>query len=100
MSRNATLATVGGALLVSALERMEANVVRETRRNVLRRVDHSMANARHRVTRSSTALTLLVGAAAVAYVLHDHRRASAKGRASESTVALDDEFQRQGVTTS
>ena len=90
MSRNAALATVGGALFVSALERMEANAVRETRRNVLRRVEHSVARARRHIAHASTTATLLVGAAVVAYVLNDHRRARVQARASESTADLGD----------
>src|SRR5688572_2161249 len=90
MSRNAALATVGGALFMSALERMEANAVRETRRNVMRRVDHSVAHARHHVARASTTATLLVGAAVVAYVVNDHRRARVQSRARELTTDLGD----------
>lgn len=86
MSRNAGLATVGGALLLSALQGMEANAVRHTRHDVLFRVDRKLLQTRRQVRHLSTTVTMLVGGALVAYVVKDQRRARIEARASQATA--------------
>ena len=51
---------------------------------------HSVAHARHHAPRASTTATLLVGAAVVAYVVNDHRRAHVQVWASDSAPDLGD----------
>ena len=86
MSRNANLAHVGGALLVSAFHGMESNAVRDTRRDVLRRVDRSLAHAHRQAANVSSTATLLVGVGLVAYVVKDQRRSRIEARASRAVA--------------
>ena len=86
MNRNASLAHVGGALLVSAFHGMESNAVRDTRRDVLRRVDRSLAHAHRQAANVSTTATLLVGVGLVAYVVKDQRRSRIEARASRAAA--------------
>ena len=101
MSRNTGLASVGGALVLSALQGMEANAVRHARHDVLLRVDRSLVHARRQVTHASRTATMLVGVALVAYVVKDQRRARIEARATadaEPTLAARVKCQFRRVT--